>query len=118
MGFKPVTVTALDIKKQKGVSHEGTYKGSQEIDTQLGKQIIWQFSGDDGIVFGIYGFTNLNRAMSAIETGALVKITYTGTQKVDTRYQKQQDVHQVQVEVWTDEGEEKDTQEKGGSLPF
>jgi hypothetical protein len=114
MGFKPVSVSAIDIKKQPGVSHEGTYKGSQEIQTQLGKQTIWQFAGDDGVLFGIYGFTNLNRAMAAIEIGTTVRITYTGTQKVDTKYKKQQDVHQVSVEVWTED----ENLEKPEDLPF
>lgn len=102
MGFKQVTTTALDIKKQKGVPHEGTFKGSQEITTKIGPQIIWNFMGEDGVGFGIYGFTNLNRAMGAIEEGTLVKITYTGTQNVQTKF-GMKDVHQVQVEVWADE---------------
>lgn len=118
MGFKPVTTVAMDIKKQVNVPHEGTYKGSTEIDTALGKQVIWQFSGDDGVIFGIYGFTNLNRAMSSIEVGSVVRITYTGTQKVDTKYKKQQDVHQVQVEIWADETEQVQPQKKDDGLPF
>lgn len=99
MAFKPVTGNALDIKGDLNKPHVGVYEGKQDITTPLGPQVVWQFrsqSGDDK--FGIYGFTNLNRAMSTIQVGSLVRITYKGTQKVNTRFGLK-DVHQVLVEV-------------------
>jgi hypothetical protein len=103
MAWQSVSTNAIDIKKHKGEPYEGTYKSHREIQTPLGGQSIWEFIDDDGMPFGIYGFTNLNRAMEALEAGAKCKITYTGTQKVDTKYKKQQDVHQVDVQVWTND---------------
>ena len=104
MGWNSVNTSAIDIKKVKGQSCEGTYKGKHEITTKIGQQVIWEFAGEDGIGFGIYGFTNLNRAMEQIEPGILVKVTYTGTQNVKTKY-GMQDVHQCTVETWVDENE-------------
>jgi hypothetical protein len=62
--------------------------------------------GEDGVGFGIYGFTNLNRAMEAVEPGTLVKITYQGTQNVQTKY-GMKDVHQASVQVWLPDEEPK-----------
>lgn len=102
--FKPVTISAIDIKKEKGVSRTGTFMGHTPIKTTLGDQVIWNFSDDDGLPFGIYGFTNLNNTMKSIKEGALCRITYTGTQFVKTKYKPAgQDVHQVLVEVDSDE---------------
>jgi hypothetical protein len=102
MGWNDVTTTALDIKKQKGKELEGTFKGKHEITTKIGPQVIWQFVGEDGVPFGVYGFTNLNRAMESLEVGTLVKITYQGTQNIQTKY-GMKDVHQVSVQVWADD---------------
>lgn len=100
-----MSATAIDIKKQKGVSHEGTYRGKREITTKIGPQVIWDFLGEDGVSFGIYGFTNLNRAMEAVQLGALCKITYNGTQNVQTKF-GMKDVHQCSVDVWQDDKED------------
>jgi hypothetical protein len=105
MAWNNVSATAIDIKKQKGVSHEGTYRGKREITTKVGPQVIWDFVGEDGVGFGIYGFTNLNRAMESLSPGVLCKITYNGTQNVQTRF-GMKDVHQCQVDVWQDDKED------------
>jgi len=102
MGWNSVSSTAIDIKKQKGVSHEGTYQGKREIQTKIGAQVIWNFLGEDGVAFGIYGFTNLNRAMEAVQPGTLCKIVYLGTQNVQTKF-GMKDVHQCQVDVWAED---------------
>ena len=114
MGWNSVNTTGIDIKKHKGTAYEGTYKGKHEITTKIGQQVIWEFSGEDGVGFGIYGFTNLNRAMEALEPGVLVKITYTGTQNVQTKF-GMKDVHQCSVEVWQDEPA--DPRDKGIEFP-
>lgn len=116
MAWNEVSSSATDIKKHKGEAYEGTYKGSHKITTKIGEQTIWQFMGDDGVGFGIYGFTNLNRAMEALEEGTLVKITYQGTQNIQTKFGLK-DVHQVSVQVWADDGEEKAKVETN-KLPF
>jgi hypothetical protein len=98
MAFKTVTGNALDIKNDE-TPHVGVYVGKQEISTPLGPQVVWQFESLDGDdKFGIYGFTNLNRVMSVMALGSLVRITYKGTQRRQTRFGLK-DVHQVLVEV-------------------
>lgn len=102
--FKPVTTTATDIKKEPGVAKVGTYMGQNEITTPLGPQVVWNFADDEGMPFGIYGFTNLNNAMKSIKEGLLCRITYQGTKFVKTKFKPAgQDVHQVLVEVDTEE---------------
>jgi len=105
MGFKPVQVgNAIDIKKE-GVSavHIGTYVGNKQITTKIGNQTIWQFTDADGVPFGIYGFTNLNRQMESVVVGKLCRITYKGTKNLKTKF-GMKDVHQVLVEVDDDAG--------------
>jgi hypothetical protein len=105
MAWQEVSSTAVDIKKHKGEAYEGKYVGSHEITTKIGQQTIYNFSGKDGVPFGIYGFTNLNRAMENIEKDTLLKIVYTGTLNVETKFGKK-DVHQVNISVWQGEGNE------------
>ena len=104
MAWKTVTSEALDIKKEVGVEHIGTYTGHKDITTKIGAQVIWQFTDEDGKPFGVYGFTNLNRAMEAVAVGQTVKITYQGTQFVKTKFKPTgQDVHQVSVQIYEDD---------------
>lgn len=111
MGWNEVTTTAVDIKKEVGKVYAGTYHGFKEIETKIGPQVIWNFTSDEGVPFGIYGFTNLNRAMESLAPGAVVKITYNGTQNVKTKY-GMKDVHQCTVQVWSKESDEE------SDLPF
>lgn len=99
--FKPVTTTAIDIKKSSE-PHTGTYMGSDKIETKIGPQTIWNFADEDGLPFGVYGFTNLNRAMASIKVGSLCRITYKGTENVKTKF-GMKDVHQVLVEIDSEE---------------
>ena len=115
MGWNSVNTTGIDIKKHKGTAYEGTYKGKHEITTKIGQQVIWELSGDDGVAFGIYGFTNLNRAMEALEPGVLVRIVYTGTLNCETKF-GMKDVHQCPVEVWSEDTPL--TEEEKKKLPF
>lgn len=100
--WKEVTNTGLDIKKHKDVTYEGEYKGKREISTKIGKQFIYEFVDEDGAKFGIYGFTNLNRAMEGVAEGQMCRITYLGTENVETKF-GMKDVHQVRVEVETED---------------
>lgn len=112
--FKAVTTNAVDIKKEIGKSRVGIYVGSSEIDTKLGKQVVWNFVGEDELPFGIYGFTNLNNVMKTLSQGSLCRVTYTGTQFVKTKFKPAgQDVHQVLVEVDADEGGVPDNENEG-----
>ena len=106
MAYKIISSKAIDIKKsEKGSTYEGVYVSKREIDTQLGKQSIWQFVDDDELPFGVYGFTNLNRAMESIKPGAKCRLTYQGVTNTKTKF-GMKDVHQVMVEVDTDESDE------------
>lgn len=104
MPWKDVNSDARDIKKEKDVDHIGTYTGHKDIKTPLGDQVIWQYTDENGTPFGIFGFTNLNRAMEAVAVGQTVKIVYKGTQFVKTKFKPSgQDVHQVQVQVFEED---------------
>lgn len=95
--------STLDIKKDTPgeVQHQGKYIGHDSIDTPLGKQVVWNFSGEDGD-FSIYGFTNLNKILEGLPENTDLQITYMGTKNVRTKY-GQKNVHQVRVEVWKEE---------------
>ena len=93
----------IDIKKGDHEPTVGIYTGSKNITTQLGDQVIWQFTNEDDKPFGVFGFTALNMAMESMRVGALVRLTYTGTEKRKTKY-GMKDVHTVTVEV--DDGKE------------
>jgi hypothetical protein len=103
------TGSGIDIKKAKGTPYVGTYLGSQQITTKIGPQTVYNFEGEDGKHFGVYGFTNLNRVMANVEIGTALRLTYTGTEKVQTKFGLK-DVHQVKVELYTPD--------KDGDLPF
>ena len=98
MAWKEVSSTAIDIKKEQGKAYVGTYNGKNDIVTKIGPQTIWRFVDEDGQPFGIYGFTNLNRAMNNVGPGKLCLLTYRGTQNIKTKF-GMKDVHQVTVEV-------------------
>lgn len=100
MTYKAVTNTAIDIKKESGVHHEGVFLGKSDISTPLGPQVVWNFVDNEGLPFSIYGFTNLNRAMANIQPDTQCRITYTGKKFVKTKVKPSgMDVHQVLVEV-------------------
>jgi|24_taG_2_1085349.scaffolds.fasta_scaffold04888_3 hypothetical protein len=104
MAFKEVAGGAtIDIKTMKDEPFEGIYVGQKEITTEIGPQVIYRFK-QGASVKGVYGFTNLNRAMEAVCEGALVRLTYLGTENVKTKF-GMKDVHQVSVMVDEDGGE-------------
>ena len=98
MAWKEVSRTATDIKKHKGESYTGEYLGHEQIKTKIGDQMIYKFRDESGNPFSIYGFTNLNRAMESINEGTACRITYLGTENVQTKF-GMKDVHQVRVEI-------------------
>lgn len=105
MAFRVVNGKYVDIKTIPGRKITGVYRSRKDIVTSVGPQVVWELENikgvdtSDGAVSGIYGFTNLNRAMKDIPFGTLVRITYAGVQKgVKTRFGLK-DVHQVVVEI-------------------
>jgi len=120
MAFKPVNTQATDIKKTPNKHYTGEYKGSTEITTKIGKQLIYAFVDESGAPFSIYGFTNLNRTMEHIEVGTVCRITYQGTVNVMTKFGLK-DVHQVLVEIDDDnepQGKSLVKDEENEPLPF
>ena len=96
----------------------GEYKGSNTITTKIGEQFIYNFVDPSGAPFGIYGFTNLNRVMEHIEPGMVCRVTYKGTEKVQTKFGLK-DVHQVLVEINDGELEEDiNIEDEDKPLPF
>lgn len=102
MAWKEVGSNAIDIKKNGDKPLIGSYVGHKEITTKIGDQVIWQFTDEDEQPFGVYGFTMLNRAMESVKVGTLCRLTYRGTKNVKTKF-GMKDVHQVTVEVDSDE---------------
>ena len=98
MAYEPLKVNTIDVKKKVDEPHEGYFTGREDITTKIGPQIIWRFRGKDGNPFGIYGFTNLNYCMKNAPVGVMIRVTYTGTEKRETKYGLK-DVHQVLVEI-------------------
>ena len=89
---------AVDIKKEIDKPYEGVYLGFKGITTKIGEQKIYKFRMASGRLLEIYGFTMLNRVMENIITGEQCRITYLGTENVETKF-GMKDVHQVKVEV-------------------
>jgi hypothetical protein len=114
MAWEEVNTQAVDIKKHKGEAYVGTLNGHHQIDTKIGKQVVWDFTGEDGLGFGVYGFTNLNRALEAISVGRVVRMTYQGTENVQTKF-GMKDVHQVAVQIFR---EDKPEVKEERPLPF
>lgn len=109
MAWKQVSGgNVVDIKREKGKQWIGIYRGNKEIETKLGHQVIWKFIDEDGTPFGIYGFTNLNRAMESVPLETLCRITYQGTQLLATKFGKK-DVHMVSVEIDADDDPKEET---------
>lgn len=99
MAFVKVTGgNTIDIKKKEGDAVVGIFTGSKEITTKIGKQVIWQFVDEDEKPFGVYGFTALNFRMEVIKPGSLVRVTYGGKEKKETKFGLR-DVHNCTVEV-------------------
>lgn len=81
----------------------GVYRGSRGIPGKYGKeQMIWEFTDEDGLPFGIYGVGALDKRMKSISPGTFVYITYQGTKSIQGK-----NVHQVKVEkdVTDEDGE-------------
>ena len=98
MAFKPVERNTLDLKKKEvGTSYIGTFAGSKKIHTELGEQVIWNFTDGDEKPFSLWGFTNLNFQMENVGIGAMCRITYKGQGKQKNKYGKYP--HQALVEV-------------------
>ncbi len=97
---------AVDIKAEGSIPVQGVYLGVKNIQTDYGEQYIYRFKQPNGSVLGVYGFTNLNKGMESVATGTMVRLTYEGTKKVDTRFGKNKPVHQVKIEIDEDAGED------------
>ena len=95
--WEAITNNAIDIKGHKDLPFVGTYTGKKDITTKVGPSIVWQFTDEDDQPFAIYGFTMLNRAMEGAGIGTLCRITYKGSETVQTKYGLKP-VHQVLVE--------------------
>ena len=114
MAWKEVSRSGIDIKKNKNKAYVGEYIGHDEIDTKIGKQTVYKFRDEQGNPFSIYGFTNLNIALEAIREGTLCRMTYLGTENVKTKF-GMKDVHQVRVEIDSEEEERATSAGSSGS---
>ena len=107
MAFKEVAIGSMSYlalhKSPKDTSIAGVYTGCMEKPGKF-KDIdkTYKVRGDDGEITGVNGFTGLDRKMEGIPVGVKIRLTYLGTENVNTKF-GMKDVHQVKVEV-DDEG--------------
>ena len=117
MSWKNVTNNAIDIKKDApNTEHIGTYTGSREIETKVGKNTIWEFNDEDGNPYAMFGFTWLNQSMKNIKVGTLTKIVYTGMHKKKGKFGIK-DTHTCTVQI-DDSQESVKKAEKEDGIPF
>lgn len=117
MAFRPISTTTIDIKKHLDKPFEGTLVRHEEKDGQYGKSLIWHFVDDNDTPFSIFGFTMLNSSMLMIKPGTLCRVTYKGTEKVKTKRFGIKDVHQVFVEIDSDDEKDSKVFADGAPIP-
>ena len=99
MAFKQVNTQTIDIKKHQDEPFVGVLLKGEKTSGQFGENYTWHFEDEDGIPFSIYGFTMLNRSLIPIKTGSMLRVTYKGTEEVQTKKFGKKAVHQVSVEI-------------------
>ena len=88
---------ATDIKKEEGKDFVGTYQGSHAVKGNYGDTQVYDFVGDDGAPFSIWGFSALDYLMQNQPVGSYLKIQYTGMKKgVKTKFGVK-DIHTAKV---------------------
>lgn len=108
MSFKEVasldasTTIALGGKNEKTskanpTAVTGHYLGYRTVTTEYGPAKLHVFSTDKGNV-GVWGKTNMNTKLEGVEPGQLVRVSFTGMQKVPGR----RDMYKYKVEVDTE----------------
>lgn len=108
MAFQEVTGgTSIDIKTSQGKPYTGKYTGCRKFQTKMGEQVAYNFEGADGN-FSIYGFSHLNYLMNSVKEGDLVRITYLGREKAQTKY-GEKEVHKAKLEIDYDHRKSVDT---------
>lgn len=96
-----VTISLGGVNKKTNKANptklEGFYLGAKQIEDQKkksGKSFIYVFQTSNGNV-GVWGKTDLDRKMSAVEPGTLARLSYTGMQKIPGK----NDMYKYKVEV-------------------
>ena len=97
-GF-PKTLTITNGGIADGKVYIGTVTGGHEFTRKDdgSKGYAWDFVGEDGNKFAIYGFTRLNQALNSVAVGSVVRIEYKG--KSGPKKKAPNGVHEVDVRV-------------------
>ena len=66
------------LKKENPMSIEGYYLGSRVVQNKLGPSTIWFLQTETGNV-GVWGKTDMNRKLSGVDPGTMVRITHEGS---------------------------------------
>ena len=99
----------VDLKQSKGFSVEGHYRGTRKINVKGQERTIHDFHDQETDKdFSVWGFTMLDRQINGTPSGVLVKLTYQGQERVQTKSFGLKDVHQVDVEIWREDSKPKD----------
>jgi len=96
--MREVTLSAINLKEFPNKPMTAYYIGTRTIDTNFGESAVHDFQKEDGKRISVYGFTSLNNKLNLVQPGLLCQITYTGTEKIKTKYGIK-DVHQCTVFV-------------------
>lgn len=105
MAFQEVSTKIIKLHEEQFINKPltGYYLGSKRSDKYENSRIHKFQNKKDGKFVSIYGAGQLNYLLAEVSVGSLVRVTYTGVVKLDTKYGKNKDVHQYKVEVDPDD---------------
>ena len=97
--FQEVTLSAIVLTDYEGQPLTAYYIGNKEVDTDYGESLVHEFQKEDGKRITVWGFTVLDKKLSMVQKGALVRVTYTGKEQIKTKKYGMKDVHTCKVEI-------------------
>lgn len=97
--FQEVTLSAVNLTEYQDKPFTAYYIGNKEVDTDYGESLVHEFQKEDGKRFNVWGFTVLDKKLSMVDKGVLVRVTYTGKEQIKTKKYGMKDVHTCKVEI-------------------
>ena len=101
MAFQEVSTKIIKMHEEKFIDRPLTayYLGSKKSSKFENSRIHKFKKKTDGSHLAVYGTGSLNYLMGEVAEGTLVRITYKGTEKMDTKFGKGKDVNIFKVEA-------------------
>ncbi len=97
--FQEVTLSAIILTDYQDQPMTAYYLGNKEVDTDYGESLVHEFQKEDGKRLTVWGFTVLDKKLSMVQKGTLVRVTYTGKEQIKTKKYGLKDVHTCKVEI-------------------